>query len=244
MLKKIALVTGASRGIGAEVAKIFAQNGLYVYINYEKNKNAAEQVLEKIKIQQGEGEIIQTSINNKDEVLSMFEKIKKDKKRLDVLVNNAGVTQDSLFGLMSLQAWQKVIDTNLTGLYLCCQQAIKIFIAQRFGNMINLSSVSGIYGAVGQTNYAAAKAGIIAFTRSLAFEVGKYNIRVNAVAPGYIQTDMLAKIPFHLHKKIIEKCALERIGLPQEVAQVVNFLASESASYIQGQTLIVDGGLF
>jgi len=242
--KKIAIVTGASRGIGAEIAKRFAQNGMYVFINYENNKHAAEKVLEFIKSQRGEGEIIQGSVSQKEQVSALFEKIKKDKKRLDILINNAGVTHDSLFGLMTLDAWRKVINTNLTGVYLCCQHAIKIFISQRFGNIINISSISGVRGAVGQTNYASAKAGIIAFTKSLAYEVGKYNIRVNAVAPGYIQTDMLAKIPLTVQKSLIDKCSLGRIGNPSEVANVVSFLASEDASYIQGQTLVVDGGLF
>lgn len=241
---KTALITGASKGIGAAVALTLARQGAFVFINYNQNKKAAEILLDKIRSEGNEGHIIKASVVDSNEIESMFREVKKEKSHLDILINNAGVARDNFMASMSPEEWHEVIDINLNSYYLCCKKALQIFISQKSGKIINISSVSGIYGAAGQTNYASAKAGIIGLTRSLAFEVGRFNIQVNAVAPGFIETDMLKQLPFNIRNAIPKRCALGRVGKPEEVASVVSFLVSDNASYIQGQTIIVDGGLF
>lgn len=241
--KKIALVTGGSRGIGAAIACKLAKQGAFVLIHYNCNKESAEKVLNDIKESSGSGEAIQADITDSEQIKKLFEHIKKNYGSLDILVNNAGITQDSFMGVMTEDQWHKVINTNLNSLYLMCNHAVKIFIDRKAGKIINISSVSGIYGAPGQANYSAAKAGVIAFTKSIAMEVGRFNIFVNAIAPGYIETDMLMKLPINIRKNLFQKCSLQRVGKPDEVANVVGFLASDDSSYIQGQVIVVDGGL-
>ena len=240
---KIALVTGGSKGIGAAICRELARLGAYVYINFNRSEQAAEAVLESIQQAGGDGKTIQASVSENERVEEMFQVIRKEWKKLDILVNNAAIMRDSYLGMMSMNNWQDVIDTNLTGLFLCSRLAVKMMMAKRCGHMINISSDSGISGQAGQCNYAATKAGIIAFTRSLALEVSPYNISVNGVAPGCIETEMFMKVPPDKRRKLIENCPLKRMGKPEEVAQVVCFLASDAASYIQGQTIVVDGGL-
>lgn len=243
LLGKTALITGASKGIGAAIAKLFAKAGAYVYINYNKSTKDAEAVLNDIKHHGGEGELIQASVAVKEEVETMFQLIKDRNRGLHILVNNAGITKDNFLGTMSEIEWCSVINTNLNSVYFCSFYATRIFIAQKFGNIINISSVSGVYGAPGQVNYASAKAGIIGFTKAAALELGRFNIHVNAIAPGYIDTDMFAKIPPNIRNLAKNQCALQRVGKPEEVANVALFLASDNASYIQGQVILVDGGL-
>ena len=240
---KIALVTGGSRGIGAAVCRDLARHKAYVYINYLQNQAAAEDVLEAVRQAGGEGETLQASVADPDAVIDMFKAIKKGSGKLDLLVNNAGILRDGLLGMMPTKDWTDVLDTNLTGLFMCCRAATKMMISKRSGRIVNVSSASGISGAAGQCNYTATKAGIIALTRSLALEVSRYDIRVNAVAPGYIETEMVMGLPADKRQELLEHCPMGRVGQPEEVAEVVTFLLSDAASYIQGQTIVVDGGL-
>lgn len=240
---KIALVTGGSRGIGAAVCEDLARQNAYVYINYVQNQAAAEDVLEAVRKAGGEGEILQASVADPGAVAEMFKAVKKGSGKLDLLVNNAGILRDGLLGIMPDKDWTDVIDTNLTGLFMCCRAAAKMMIAKRSGRIVNMSSASGISGAAGQANYTATKAGIIALTRSLALELSRYGIRVNAVAPGYIETEMVMGLPADKRQELLQHCPMGRVGQPEEVAKVVSFLLSDAASYIQGQTIVVDGGL-
>lgn len=240
---KIALVTGGGRGIGAAISQQLAAEGSYVFINYHSNDSAAEKTLDYIHKWGGKAELIRASVADSQAVNDMFTSIKKKMGRLDILVNNAGITRDKLLGMMSLLEWQTVLDTNLTGLYLCCHNAVRLFIPQKSGKIVNISSISGIRGSAGQSNYAATKAAICAFTRSISYEVGKFNIQVNAIAPGYIDTEIVARMPKTIRGALAQKIALGRIGRPEEIANVVTFLASDASSYIQGQTIVADGGL-
>jgi 3-oxoacyl-[acyl-carrier protein] reductase len=241
--QKVALVTGGSRGIGAATCLALARHGAFVYINYRNNQPAAEMVLSSIRAAGGDGATIGASVSNEAAVAAMFGTIRKQSGRLDLLVSNAGVTRDSYLGMMSLADWSSVIETNLTGLYLCSRAAIKMMMGKKYGRIVNVSSISGLLGAAGQCNYAAAKAGIIAFTRSLAIESSQYDIRVNAVVPGAIETEMFTATPRERQQQLVAQCLLGRVGKPEEVAEVIVFLLSDAASYIQGQAIVVDGGL-
>jgi 3-oxoacyl-[acyl-carrier protein] reductase len=240
---KVALVTGGSRGIGAAICKDLAARGAYVYINYVRNKKAAQAVLSQITAAGGQAALAQASVSDARAVGAMFQAIRKNHARLDILVNNAAVTRDACLGMMSDQDWREVLETNLTGAFLCSRAAVKMMIAQHGGQIVNLGSISGVAGRAGQCNYAAAKAGLVAFTRSLALEVSAYRIRVNCVIPGCIETDLGRKMPEALRRKMLASHPLGRMGRPEEVAAVVRFLLSDDAAYIQGQAIVVDGGL-
>jgi len=240
---KIALVTGGSRGIGAATCRTLARDGAFVYINYRSRAEEAAQILDAIRESGGDGALAPASVSDPDQVAAMFKIIREQHGRLDLLVNNAGVMRDTYLGMMSLPEWQSVIDTNLTGLYLCSRTAIKMMMGKRYGRIVNVSSVSGLIGAAGQCNYSTTKAGILAFTKSLAWETSSYNIRVNAVVPGAIETGMFTSIPQQERAALIAQCPLKRPGRPEEVAEAIVFLLSEKASYIQGQAIVVDGGL-
>lgn len=239
----VALVTGGGRGIGAAICQALAREGAYVYINYHNRRETAEEVLEAIRSEGGDGCLAQASVANRESVTDLFTRIRRESGRLDLLVNNAAVLRDGLLGMMSDEQWHEVIDTNMNGLFYCTRQALRLMIARRSGRIVNMSSASGISGTAGQCNYASTKAAIIAFTRSLALEVSQYNIRVNCIAPGCIETEMFGQIPLERRKALVEQTALKRLGTPDEVAAVTLFLLSDAASYIQGQTLLVDGGL-
>ena len=238
-----ALVTGGGRGIGASVCRELAGKGAFVFINCNRSEKKASEVLEEIRSAGGDGLVVTASVHDPDSVDKMFRIIRKSRRKLDILVNNAGIMQDSFLGSMSLKTWHRVLETNLTGLFLCSRAAVKMMIAKRTGHIVNISSISALSGNMGQCNYAATKGGIISFTRSLALEVSPYNIHVNCVVAGSVERAMFLKVPMGHRNKIIQSVPLKRMGKPEEIATVVRFLVSEDASYIQGQSIIVDGGL-
>ena len=239
---KIALITGASRGIGAAVARELASRGAFVYLNYHRSEGAATELLAEVE-EAGQGALIQASVADPADVKEMFKAVRKRHQRLDLLVNNAAIVRDGYLGMMKDDSWNEVVATNLSGVFHCCREAIRLMMAKRTGSIVNLSSTSGISGQPGQSNYAASKAGILALTRSLALEVARFHIRVNAVAPGFIDTDMVKSMPKEQLAVALEACPMGRLGEPEEVAKVVSFLLSDEASYVQGQTIVVDGGL-
>lgn len=240
---KIAIVTGASRGIGREIALRLAKEGATVALNYLQAKEAAESLLKEIKSFGVEGMATQCDVRDFAAVKKWLEEVKQRFGRLDILINNAGIIRDKAFMLMEKDDWDTVVDTNLTGLFNVTRCCIVAFLKQKSGEIINISSVSGIIGTARQTNYASTKAGIIGFTKSLAREVGPYNIRVNAIAPGFIDTEMVAAFKEDYKKQLMEKIPLGRFGSCREVADAVLFLLSERGAYITGQVLAIDGGL-
>ena len=237
---KLALITGGSRGIGKAIALKLAATGYDIVINYAGNTDAANQTIEEIKKLNVKAEAYKFDVSNQTEVEENITKIIEKYGRIDVLVNNAGITRDDLFIRMTEEKWSAVINTNLNSAFYVTKPVVKLMMKQRFGSIVNTTSVVGVYGNVGQANYSAAKAGLIGFTKSLAKELGARNIRVNAVAPGFIATDMtkdLANIEEYL--KLI---SLKRLGTAEDVAQAVKFLAVDS-EYVTGQVLEVDGGM-
>ncbi|ADQ07294.1 3-oxoacyl-(acyl-carrier-protein) reductase [Caldicellulosiruptor hydrothermalis 108] len=240
---KVALITGASRGIGRAIALKFAQNGANVIINYSSSQSQAENLKEEIEKIGTKTMIIKCDVSSADEVNQMFSQVEKEFGRLDILVNNAGITKDGLILRMNEEDFDKVIAINLKGAFLCARAAARMMVKQRFGNIINISSVVGIAGNVGQANYAASKAGIIGLTKSLAKELASRNIRVNAIAPGFIKTDMTEVLSDKVKEAMLSSIPLGRFGEADEVANVALFLASSLSSYITGQVIVVDGGM-
>ena len=241
---KAVLVTGGSRGIGAAVAVEFAKKGANVDLNYAGSLQAAEDTQ---KIIEGYGvncKIYQADVSDYNQVEEMIKKAEADFEGIDILVNNAGITRDTLFMRMNEEDWDKVIATNLKGVYNCSKAIIRDMIKRKKGKIINITSVVALSGNIGQTNYAASKAGVIGFTKSLAQELASRNIQVNSVAPGYIETSMTEAIPENIKEELIKKIPAGRIGKPEDVAKTVVFLASEDADYITGQVLSVNGGLY
>lgn len=239
---RVALVTGGSRGIGSAICRELARSGAYVYINYQRQKEAARDVLDHITSEGGRGSIVCASVSDPRAVETMFDGIRAGHGRLDILVNNAGILRDEPTPTMSHDVWQEVINTNLTGVFLCCAHAARLMIAHRFGRIVNISSTAGFSPRPEQSNYAASKAGLISLTKSLVLELARHDIRVNGVAPGCIETDMLAQVDETVRQRLQARCPMGRLGSVEEVARVVMFLLSDAASYIQGQTIIVDGG--
>lgn len=239
MSEKLALVTGGSRGIGKACAIELAKSGYDVVINYAGNVEAANSTVEEIKALGVECEAFKFDISNQEQVEENIKAIIEKYGRIDVLVNNAGITRDGLFMRMSKDNWEAVINTNLNGAFYVTNPVAKLMIKQRTGVIVNLSSIVGVYGNAGQANYSAAKAGLIGFTKSLAKELASRNIRVNAIAPGFIATDMTSGLD---SEKIAEHIPLKRLGLPEDIAKTVKFLCTEG-SYITGQVIQVDGGL-
>lgn len=238
---RVALVTGASRGIGRAVALALATEGANVVVNYGRSQDAASEVVEKIQAAGGEAIAIQGDVSDAEQVEKLIEQTRNRFSRLDVLVNNAGITRDTLMLKMKPQQWQEVLNLNLTGVFLCTQAASKIMLKQRSGRIINITSVAGLMGNPGQSNYSAAKAGVIGFTKSVAKELASRGITANAVAPGFIATDMTSKLDA---EKILPYIPLNRYGQPEDVAGMVRFLAADpAAAYITGQTFNVDGGM-
>ncbi len=241
--ERAALVTGASRGIGRAAAMALARAGAKVAVNYATNQEAARQVVEEIGREGGEAFAVQADVSRSDEAARMVSEVLGRFGRLDILVNNAGITRDNLLLRLGEDSWDAVLDTNLKGVYNCLRAAARPMLKQRFGRVVNVASVAGLMASPGQANYSAAKAGVIALTRTLAREFGSRNITVNAVAPGFIETDMTRELPAEARETYLKRIALERFGQPEEVAEVIVFLASPAAGYITGQTVVVDGGL-
>jgi 3-oxoacyl-[acyl-carrier protein] reductase len=241
---QVALVTGASRGIGRAIGLALGQAGAYVCVNYRGNQDAAQESLAGIIAAGGRGELCQFDIAAEDQVDEAIKKIVDAHQKVDILVNNAGVTADNLLMRVKPADWDQVIGTNLKGTVLCTKIVSRYMIGQRYGRIINLSSVVGQMGNVGQSLYAASKAGIIGFTKAVAREVATRGITVNAVAPGFIETDMTAKLPEKLREEFLKKIPLGRFGTCAEVAEVIVFLAGAGAGYITGQVFNVNGGLY
>ncbi len=243
MEKKIACVTGASRGIGKAIAIELAKNGYFVAINYRSREEEAQQVLEMIQAEGGDGMIIQGDVADYEQAGHMIETIQKEYGTIAVLINNAGITKDTLMLRMDEETFSSVIDVNLKGTYHCIKHVTRSMFKQRHGVIINMSSVVGITGNAGQANYAASKAGVIGLTKSLAKEYAPRGIRVNAVAPGFIDTEMTQELSDDIQTTIKQQIPLNAFGKPEDVARLVRFLVSEDARYITGQTIAVDGGM-
>ncbi|MGN5882775.1 3-oxoacyl-[acyl-carrier-protein] reductase [Staphylococcus simulans] len=243
-MSKSALVTGASRGIGRSIALQLAEDGYNVAVNYAGNKEKAEAVVEEIKAKGVEAFAIQANVANPDEVKDMIQEVVKQFGSVDVLVNNAGITRDNLLMRMKEQEWDDVIDTNLKGTFNCIQKVSRQMMKQRSGAIINLSSVVGAVGNPGQTNYVATKAGVIGLTKSVARELALRNITVNAVAPGFIVSDMTDALSDDIKEQMKGQIPLGRFGQDTDIANTVSFLASDKAKYITGQTIHVNGGMF
>jgi 3-oxoacyl-[acyl-carrier protein] reductase len=242
--QKVALVTGGSRGIGRAIALRLAADGAYVVVNYTKNQAAADEVVSAIEKAGGRARAIGFDVSDFDKVQEEIENIVTELGGIQVLVNNAGITQDTLIVRMKKDDWNNVITTNLNGVFNCTKAVARIMIKQRQGRIINLTSVVGEMGNSGQTNYAASKAGIIGFTKAAARELASRAITVNAVSPGFIETDITQNLTEEIRKQYIEKIPLLRFGSPEDVAGVVAFLASDEASYITGEVLRVNGGIY
>ena len=242
-MNKCALVTGGSRGIGKAISITLAGMGYYVLINYKSNKAEAEDTLLKIRENGGNGELLPFDVADRtsvDSALDLWMSVNKDKKII-VLVNNAGIREDALMMWMQESQWQSVINTSLNGFFYTTQKVLIPMMANKFGRIINIVSLSGLKGLPGQTNYSAAKAGVIGATKALAQEIARKGVTVNAVAPGFIRTDMTTDLP---EKDIIKTIPAQRFGEAQEVADLVAFLASEKASYITGEVISINGGIY
>lgn len=239
-----ALVTGGSRGIGKGIAELLAQRGYQVYLTYASKKAEAENVVKGIESAGGKARAFALNITDSSSVCSFFAEQIKDKVRLDVLVNNAGITKDGFLIRMKDEDFDSVTEVNLKGSFLCMREAAKIMGKQRFGRIINITSVVGQSGNAGQVNYSASKAGIIGMTKSAAKELAGRGITVNAVAPGFIETDMTETLPEDIRGSYLQNIPLKRFGSVRDVAEAVAFFASDGASYITGQILAVNGGLY
>ena len=240
---KVSLVTGASRGLGRSIALKLAALGSRVAANYLSSDTEAASLAEEIRNKGGEVLLVKANVAEANAVKAMTREIVDRWEKIDILVNNAGIVKDNLLPRMADEAWDEVINTNLRGAYLCTKFALRSMMNQPWGRIINISSLAGLVGNPGQANYSAAKGGLIAFTKSVAREVGSRNITVNAIAPGFITTDMTDKLPQETRDAILSRIPLNRFGKPDDVAELVAFLASERSSYITAQVICIDGGV-
>ena len=241
--KRAAIVTGGSRGIGRAVCLALAEQGVNVVVNYAGSAAAAEETAALCREKGVEAIAVQASVSDAAQVDALFEKAVETFGRVDILVNNAGITRDNLIVRISEEDFDAVIDTNLKGAFLCCKKAARLMMRQRWGRIVNISSVVGLRGNPGQTNYSASKAGVIGLTKSLAKELSSRNVTVNAVAPGFIDTDMTRVLSEAARTAILSQVPLGTFGQPEDVARTVAFFAGENAGYITGQVLCVDGGM-
>ncbi len=240
---KVALVTGGAIGIGGDISLLLSKAGAKVIINYNKSKEQAENLKEQIRGFDREADIFQADVSNSEDVTSLFDFIKKKYNQLDILINNAGIIKDNLLLNMELSEWDAVQDVNLKGAFLCSKSAAQMMMLNHYGKIINIASIGAIKGGRGQTNYAAAKGGLISFTRACSVELAGKGIQVNAVLPGMIITAMSKRVRKKVGEEILKNIPTGRFGEPVEVANLVLFLASDKSSYITGQAISIDGGL-
>ena len=241
--ERVSLITGGSRGIGKAIALQLASQGVQVAVNYISNQEAADEVVKLIEKQGASAVAVQGDVTKRADVERIFTTTAETLGPVEILVNNAGIISDSLLMRMSDEDWDSVIDLDLRSIFLCTREAIRTMLRNKWGRIINIGSVVGLRGNSGQANYAAAKAGMVGFTQSIAKEVASRNITVNCVAPGYVETDIVEDLPVDLKQSIMDRVPVGRFGYPEEIAGMVGFLASEAASYVTGQAIAVDGGL-
>lgn len=241
---KTAIITGASKGIGAAIASRLNELGYSLFLNYRSNTASMEELINSFVNKETENVIVQCDISSYEDAKKLVDTAYERFGSIDVLINNAGITKDNLLPLMSEEEFDTVIETNLKGTFNCCKHISKKMIKQKYGRIINISSVVGLAGNAGQINYSASKAGVIGMTKSMARELGKKNILVNAIAPGFIQTEMTDKIPDDVKVEMMKNIPLQRLGQPSDIADSVEFLISDKASYITGQVLSVNGGYY
>lgn len=239
---KVVIVTGSSKGIGAQIAKEVAKQGANVVVNYNSSAKGAEKVVAEIETLGGTAVAVKANVSNLDDAKNLIEQTIAQYGRVDILVNNAGITRDKTFRKMDADSWYEVINTNLNSVFHTTSAVINHMLEQKFGRIINISSIVGQAGAFGQTNYAASKAGIIGFTKSLALETAKSGITVNAICPGYILTEMTAEIPANVMEQIVARIPAKRMGTTSEIAEAVVYLAK--ADYVTGQCINVNGGVY
>lgn len=241
---KVALVTGASRGIGKEIALELARKGANVGISYVSNPEKANEVIEEISSYGVKAVAVKANVSREEEVLEMIKTIEEELGTIDILVNNAGVTKDNLLIRMKEEDWDEVMNVNLKGTFLCTKAVSRAMMKKKYGKIINITSVVGVMGNAGQGNYSASKAGVIGFTKSMAKELASRGIRVNAIAPGFIQTDMTDVLKDEVKTAMLNAIPLNSFGNPKDIANLVVFLASNSSDYITGQVINVDGGMY